>query len=247
MIPFHLIGVTALFTWINYLPQSLLYLPFALIFWALFAGCGIGVGFHRYFAHKSFKTKRWIGRLFAYFGSLGMQGSPAFWVSLHRGYHHRYSDTEKDIHSPIHGKLNSYFGWMLTVDESNMSIRYAGEMLRDRFQVWIHENYFLVVWATFIIVALLSWKLALFALVPAMLVTFHQEMFVNCFLHNKSWGYRNFDTDDNSVNVYWYGLIFWGIGFHNNHHAKPNDYNFGHKPEEIDLCKYIVRLVEVSD
>lgn len=215
-----------------------------LVFWALFAGCGIGVAFHRYFAHKSFKTKRWIGRLFSIFGCFGIQGSPAFWVSLHRGYHHRFSDTTPDLHSPIHGKFHSYFGWLLTVDDNNMTIKYAGDMLRDKFQIKLHDHYFLVVWATFILVALLSWKIALFAMLPAMLLTFHQEMFVNCFLHLKGWGYRNFDTADNSTNVWLYGILFWGIGFHNNHHGKPNDYNFGHLPHEIDACKYIVQLIK---
>jgi fatty-acid desaturase len=38
--------------------------------------------------------------------------------------------------------------------------------------------------------------------------------------------YRNYETNDKSVNRNWLGLITWGQALHNNHHACAADGNF---------------------
>src|SRR5262245_22386838 len=43
-------------------------------------GHGIGVGFHRYFTHGSFKAKRWVRIMLAVAGSVAIEGSPTQWV-----------------------------------------------------------------------------------------------------------------------------------------------------------------------
>ncbi|CAB4308525.1 unnamed protein product [Prunus armeniaca] len=42
----------------------------------------------------------------------GSKGSPIEWVSTHR-YHHQFTDTKKDPHSPIQSLWFSHMGWML--------------------------------------------------------------------------------------------------------------------------------------
>ena len=65
----------------------------------LIRGLGVTAGFHRYFAHKSFRTSRPFQFLLALAGSLSTQGGLLWWVSHHRD-HHRYTETSEDIHSP---------------------------------------------------------------------------------------------------------------------------------------------------
>lgn len=242
--------------WRIFLPLhvALLALPFVgawswwtpalvLALWALLSGYGIGVAFHRLLAHKAFKTRKWVEYLISYFGCLAVQGSPIFWVNVHRGYHHRYSDQERDIHSPIHGRWWAYFLWACKVKAEDVKFKYVPELFRDPVQKFLHYRYFYVVWATWLTVGLLSPTL-LTALLLAQVITLHQEFCVNLFCHEQTRGYRNFDTPDNSVNLYWFGRLCWGVGFHNNHHGKPQDYNFGHLPGEVDLTKYLVRLIK---
>ena len=62
-------------------------------------GFGIGVGFHRYFTHGSFKAKRWLRVALSLAGSLAIEGSPTQWVADHRR-HHEFTDMEGDPHSP---------------------------------------------------------------------------------------------------------------------------------------------------
>src|SRR6185295_4810329 len=57
------------------------------------------IGYHRYFAHRSFKTSRAMQFVLAVGGSLGAERGVLWWADTHR-YHHRHADTPRDIHSP---------------------------------------------------------------------------------------------------------------------------------------------------
>ena len=50
-------------------------------------------------------------------------------------------------------------------------------------------------------------------------VVWHITWSVNSVTH--LWGYRNYDTDDDSRNNLFVGIISNGEGWHNNHHADP--------------------------
>ena len=58
--------------------------------------------YHRYFAHRAYKTGRVRQFIFAVCGAMAMQGGPLWWLSNHRR-HHLYADTEDDVHSPLAG------------------------------------------------------------------------------------------------------------------------------------------------
>ncbi len=234
-LPLHLMFIASIF-WTNF--NSTFWLT-AFILWILLSGYGIGAGFHRLLAHKAYDTTYFFRTLITYFGSLGVQGSPVFWVNIHRGYHHAHSDKLKDIHSPIHGKVWAYLFWPIKVHFKDIQFRWASDLLRDPIQRFLHYQYFWVIWATWILALLIS-PAFFFALLWAQLITLHQEFSVNLFCHCKNLGYRNFDTDDQSNNIYIFGLLFWGVGYHNNHHAKPHDLNFGKKWFEIDFTKFLI-------
>ena len=57
---------------------------FLAMYW-LTLGVGLSVGFHRYFSHGSFKTHPALRWILAVLGSMGAQGSLAYWVAIHRG------------------------------------------------------------------------------------------------------------------------------------------------------------------
>ena len=60
---------------------------------------GITGGYHRYVAHRSFKTSRFFQFALARLGASAGQNGPLWWVSHHR-LHHRHADTDHDAHSP---------------------------------------------------------------------------------------------------------------------------------------------------
>ncbi|MEK7214707.1 MAG: acyl-CoA desaturase, partial [Chloroflexota bacterium] len=74
----------------------------------------ITAGYHRYFSHRSFKTSRAFQFLLAFLTMTSAQKGVLWWAGHHRN-HHRFSDTEDDVHSPSRqGFWWSHVGWILS-------------------------------------------------------------------------------------------------------------------------------------
>lgn len=195
--------------------------------WMLFGGYGIAVGYHRYFSHKSFKTYSVVEKFLAICGLMSMAGSALFWVGYHRAVHHRYADTDKDLHSPKRGLLKSFILWQNDIERDTLNPMAIRDILRNEFLVWQHKHQNKIFWGIILATAIISWQFSLGVLIPAIVVSHHQDNFINVFGHLRKTGYRNFETNDDSVNDYLTGWFFWGQGWHNNHHANPTKCNYG--------------------
>src|SRR5206468_9499526 len=81
---------------------------------------GITGAYHRYFAHRSYKTSRPFQFLLACLGCSALQKGPLWWAGHHRE-HHRHSDTENDPHSPHATSFRwSHVGWILSEDYNSV-------------------------------------------------------------------------------------------------------------------------------
>ena len=81
------------------LSSSELYL-FLFYFYA--TGLSITVGYHRLFAHATYKTNEFIRFLLLFFGAATYEESALKWASQHR-QHHQFTDTELDPHNSKRG------------------------------------------------------------------------------------------------------------------------------------------------
>jgi len=230
----HLAAIYCLFTfqWQDYATAIAVYFV---------TGClGITVTFHRLLTHKSYETYAWVRKLGTIFGTLGGVGSSIGWVSIHR-QHHRFSDTDKDPHSPKFGWLRSFYGSVLKTPK----VQYVTDLLRDRFQVRMHEHYWKINFVYAVAILLLGgteWWLVLHVFPSFILWT--TMGLVNTLGH--TWGYRNYpDTREDSRNNWLSGLVAWGEGWHNNHHGDPNNYSFQVKWWEFDMSKWIIKLIKI--
>jgi stearoyl-CoA desaturase (delta-9 desaturase) len=70
----------------------------------------------------------------------------------------------------------------------------------------------------------------------------HSTWLVNSASH--MWGYRNYETTDDSRNNWWVALLTYGEGWHNNHHAYPRMALHGHRWWELDLTFRTIRLMQ---
>ena len=70
-----------------------------------------------------------------------------------------------------------------------------------------------------------------------------QHLSVNSVTH--LWGYRNYDTEENSRNNLIVGFLTHGEGWHNNHHAYPVSAVHGHRWWEFDLTYLVIRMLRV--
>ena len=234
--PVHLLAIVMSIVLYKY--GDLNYLWLWPVGWTLISGLGSAIGLHRMLSHRGLPTtSKFTKKVLTILGCMAGQGSPIFWVALHRGYHHSHADKPRDIHSPIaHSKWTAYLGWMFNLQPDTVNLKYAVDMLRDPFQVSVHKHYYKIVWAIIAIAMLINWQIATCLIILPMITGIHQEACINLFCHWDAFGYRTHDIDDHSRNVPVLGYFAWGQGWHNNHHKHAGNFNFGEKWWEFDPC-----------
>jgi stearoyl-CoA desaturase (delta-9 desaturase) len=214
--------------------------------WWLTGSVGVGLSFHRQLTHGSFQTPQWLKRVLAVFGSMALQGSPNDWVTTHR-IHHAFCETDKDPHSPRHGKYWAHVGWVTkgTSQDNSEEIekRYIPDLLKDKFLVSLSKYWYLPTIAAGIILGFIGgWSMVLWGVFLTGTLGWHFTWFVNSVTH--VWGSRRFETRDDSTNNGWVAAVSWGEGWHNNHHAYPTSARHGLTWREIDLNWMQIKILE---
>ena len=211
--------------------------------------------YHRYFAHKAFRTSRAMQFVFALVGAASVQRGPLWWAAHHRN-HHRHADTERDPHSPgRHGFFWSHAGWFLTRGGFRTDLeripdlaRYPELRLLDRYDVFVPIA---LATALFLLGGWLerahpelgtsAAQLLVWGFFISTVVLFHATVTINSLAHR--YGTRRFATADDSRNNAWLALITFGEGWHNNHHHFPGSARQGFAWWEIDVTYYGLRAL----
>jgi len=198
---------------------------------------GLSIGFHRLFAHKSFRTSRTVRLVLGLLGTLSLQGGPVWWVAIHR-LHHRYPDTDHDIHSPNQGMFWSHLGWTLvrrpTFSKFAEYAPYAGTISQDsalRSLDLLEFPVQILLWGT--LYAYGGWPCVLWGGAVRLVFTYHCTWLVGSAAHH--WGYQRYKTRDEARNLWWVAILTYGEGWHNNHHQAPFSARHGHAWWELDL------------
>jgi fatty-acid desaturase len=200
---------------------------------------GVNIGLHRYFAHHSFKTGDFGYWLLLFSSFLPMLGSPVAWGSVHL-YHHRFSDTSKDPHSPHNaGRFGSWFTvWPKIV----IPLSLYRNFIRDQRVQILDKYYFSFVIAYVLLLFVISPKLVLFLFAIPAVGCFHGAAAIAVLPHLRGLGgYRNHETDDNSQNSFLAWVLSLGEGWHNNHHNNAKKYRQGELWWELDPSAFIIK------
>ena len=229
----------------------LFYLGNLYYFLALFLGIiaiskfGASIGQHRYFTHKSFKMSKWKENIIAVLATLSTTGSSLQYVSVHR-YHHSNSDNGKDLHSPHEiGYWRSFWHWYKDNPTERIPLSTMKDLLRKPLLVNLHKYYFVVISIYVVILFLINPILILFCYMMPAGFSWWSSAVLSLPLHLSSQGYRNFDTTDMTVNSHFWNWMTLGEGLHNNHHARPGEYNFAFTKNkyEWDMCSILVEKI----
>lgn len=199
---------------------------------------GVSSGLHRYYTHKSFDTNKFWQRVMLFVSIPATLGTPISWISTHR-LHHAYSEKEKDPHSPLTlGFLRSYFHiW----NHINIPSRLVSDIVKNDTIKFIHTHYIKILVFYILMLYFINPTVGIIVYsIPAVLM-FHATSLINALGHK--WGYRNFDTDDNSRNSKITGILLGGEGLHNNHHKNPQSPNFSYTPNEFDISWHFIKLI----
>ncbi|MEL6470893.1 MAG: fatty acid desaturase [Cyanobacteria bacterium J06623_4] len=205
---------------------------------------GICLGYHRLLSHRSFRVPQWLEYVIATIGTLALQGGPTFWVAGHRQHHAFTEHLEKDPYSSKRGFLWSHMQWMFylkpEVFDRKVYAKYAPDIARDRYYAFL-DKYFLLLQVPLAVVlyALGGWSFIIYGVFVRAVLLWHCTWLINSAVH--MWGYRNFDSDDNSRNLWWVALLTYGEGWHNNHHTYPKMAKAGLRPWEIDTTWWLIK------
>jgi sn-1 stearoyl-lipid 9-desaturase len=197
-------------------------------------GLGITLGFHRLVTHRSFQTPKWLEYFLVFCGTLSMEGSPIEWVGMHR-LHHLHSDHEADPHDSNVGFWWSHMGWMLRkIPCRDQVSRFTKDIADDPVYKFLGKHFFTLQVALAVVLYLIGgWSFVVWGIFVRLVVVFHCTWLVNSATHK--FGYRNYESDDNSTNCWWVALLTYGEGWHNNHHTYQYSARHGLKWWEIDM------------
>ena len=202
----------------------------------------VGAGYHRYFAHRAYRTGRIFQFLLAFLAQTSAQRGILWWAANHRG-HHKYSDTELDVHSPVQrGFLYAHVGWIFVPRNNDTNYAMVRDLARYRELLWLDRHPYLpaalLALATWLIGGL-PWLVVGFCW--STVVLWHATFTINSLAHMV--GRRRYVTGDELRNNWLLALLTMGEGWHNNHHAYQASVRQGFRWWEFDPTYYTLRAL----
>jgi stearoyl-CoA desaturase (delta-9 desaturase) len=237
-IPFglvHLVPFLAVFTGVTEKAVLLAFATFAIRMFCITAG------YHRYFAHRAFRTNRVVQFLLAFGGTTAAQKGPLWWAAHHRN-HHQYADTDLDAHSPRRGFWWSHVGWILCDkygESRHDNIRDFAKYPELRY---LDSHDWIGPWALAVACFLIGgWSGLIVGFFASTVLLWHVTFTVNSLAH--VFGRRPFATTDTSRNNVLIAIATGGEGWHNNHHRYPFAARQGFRWWQIDTTYYVLRAL----
>jgi stearoyl-CoA desaturase (delta-9 desaturase) len=215
---------------------------------------GLTAGYHRYFSHRSYKTSRVFQFLLGFLGTTAVQNGPLWWASHHR-LHHRYSDTENDVHSPVSNSVWwSHVGWILSKKFNKTEHRLVPDLARFPEIRWLNAFHLvgpITLGVLLYVTGMLleqhapqlgtnGFQLLVWGFFIGTTILYHGTFTVNSIAHLV--GSRRFNTTDDSRNNPFVALITLGEGWHNNHHRYMSSERQGFYWWEIDISHMILTM-----
>jgi stearoyl-CoA desaturase (delta-9 desaturase) len=250
-IPFllvHVVGVLAFLTGVSWAAIAMcIFMYYARMF-------AITGAYHRYFSHRTYKTSRFFQFVLAFWGTSAGQQGPLWWAAHHR-HHHKYSDTDLDIHSPtLRGLWWSHVGWILSKKYNPTNEEAVKDLAKYPELRWINKNHgvapFILAASIFFFGVLLEHiapdlhtnglQMLCWGFFTSTTLLYHGTFTINSLSHLL--GTRRFETGDSSKNNLILSLITMGEGWHNNHHRYLFSERQGIYWWEIDMSHYVLRV-----
>ncbi|MGZ3272920.1 MAG: acyl-CoA desaturase [Caulobacteraceae bacterium] len=200
---------------------------------------GVCAGYHRYFSHRAFATSRVSQFALAVLAQSSAQSSVLWWAAKHR-HHHRFSDTEHDLHSPLRrGFLYSHVGWLFDRRNRETDFVQVEDLARFPELRWLHR--FELAPAALVAVlsfAIAGWSGLVVGFLWSTVLVYHATFCINSLAHVS--GRARYVTADGSRNNALLALLTLGEGWHNNHHAFQSSARQGFRWWEIDPTYYVL-------
>lgn len=209
---------------------------------------------HRYAAHQTYTMSNGVEKVIFVLTWI-FQGSSylsAYGYGIMHRMHHAYADTEKDVHSPIYDKTLFKMMWRtknVYNDINNKKVEIDPKFLNNvpqwkSFDTFASSRGSRLLWGASYVVFFYffatDWWQWLLLPVAFLMAPIHGAI-INWFAH--IYGYVNFELKDTSKNFLPFDFLMLGESYHNNHHKRSNNPNFGVRWHEIDPTFQIMRVL----
>ncbi len=226
---------------------------------------GVDVGYHRLFTHRLRMQPR---------SQRDVTGRPRTrrcpssgpvikWVAIHRR-HHQQSDRNGDPHSPhLHGHSglrgllvgmwHSHMGWLFDPDPVDIS-RSVNDLLTDPTTSSVDRLFWLWVLLGLLLPAACGFAIThtawgaisgfIWGGLARICVMHHATFSINSVCH--VWGAQPYQSNDESRNNPICGIVCFGEGWHNNHHAFPTSARHGLAWWQVDIAWYLIKALEIT-
>jgi stearoyl-CoA desaturase (delta-9 desaturase) len=209
-------------------------------------GMAITCGYHRLFAHASYRAHFALRLAYLLIGAMALQNSALVWSAGHRTHHRYIDDIERDPYCARRGFWFSHIGWMLRCyPSSRPALDCVADLRRDALVMWQHRYY---LWLALsmnlgvpLLIAWLSGNLFATLLLVGVLrlvVSHHVTFFINSLAH--MWGSQPYMHDHTARDNALVALLTYGEGYHNFHHRFPQDYRNGVRWWQWDPSKWFI-------
>jgi len=209
-------------------------------------GMSITSGYHRLWAHRTYKAHWSVRVLFMVFGGMALQNSILIWATDHRRHHQFVDRNDKDPYSAGKGFWFSHIGWMLRYYESGKyDFSNGRDLEQDPIVAWQHRYYLPLVLATNVGLPLLLgwvsgdlWGVFLLAGLLRLVLIHHTTFFINSLAH--MWGSRPYTDENSARDNPVLAFLTYGEGYHNFHHIFERDYRNGVRWWQWDPSKWLI-------
>lgn len=236
----HLVLAYGLFT--N--PHWLLILVLGYLLYIPTYQLGQAIGLHRLFSHNAFESVKWFPYVSAVISSLSFFPGPLEYALIHR-VHHAYSDTDRDPHSPLKGRLHAYLTWALTYKVNPKDFKMVFDLVRKYKWLPTYSKYEMYVPIIVYPIVFAVNPTAGYIMLLAGLLAFHAGLAVNGFGHRT---YKLPGEKHTAVNSLLLAHLVNPIFLHKDHHDSSNEYDYS-TPEFTDRWAWVIKhiLMEKKD
>jgi stearoyl-CoA desaturase (delta-9 desaturase) len=237
----HLAGVAGI-VWIVLHPS----LPTVALATAMYVAGGLSItaGYHRLFAHRTYRATAPVRWFYLVFGASTFQNSAVSWSADHRA-HHADTDGPGDPHAITRGVWFAHIGWLFRRREASADVTRQSDLWSLRSIRLQHRWYPVIAvgvglalptalaaqwgdpWGGLLVAGFLRGALMLQA-----------TFCVNSLAHRV--GSQRYDRRSSARDSVITAVVTFGEGYHSFHHRFPFDYRNGVRRHQYDPAKWFI-------
>lgn len=211
---------------------------------------GHSVGLHRGIIHRTYEARPIVRGALAYLFVLTGLGGPLSWARFHAVRDYWQNRADCPPYFAYRHSMARDFLWNLHLrfepSDDRTDHRLPPDVLGDPWLRFLERTWPLHVLALALaVLAVLGPAGVAVCICARTAASITAHWFVGYAAH--AWGEQRFEipsATESGTNVWLLGVLSFGEGFHNNHHALPGSARMGMRAHELDLGWFAIRALE---